>query len=192
MAARTPLLSEYDWGMVPFTIPDDVFPTMPLPGIPGGWPARVHLTLSSGETVFIGTVNALLQLVTTMLRQGQRVIYPSKDVFIALAGPGAKIIVGEMTFQNQKLLSSGCFVYVQGRMEVWARNGSCIYTLDEALQCVGRYRISALPYESTADLVFPTGVHSPRLLVIDFMYNPGVPQSVRFIDDPPRNYSNRR
>ena len=192
MAAPTPLIPEYDMVMVPPTVPDGELPALLIPGLPGAWPAQVNLTLSSGENVYVGTVTALLQLVTLMLRKGQHVIYPSEDVFIALAGPGAKIIVGEMTFQNQKLLSSGCFVYVQGRMEVWARNGSCIYTLDEALQCVGRYRTSALPYENTADLVFPTGVHSPRLLVIDLTYTPAMPQLVEFIDDPPRNYSVRR
>jgi hypothetical protein len=152
---------------------------------------QVHLTLSSGETVYIGTVMALCQLVTTMLRQGQHLICPSEDVFIALAGPGAKIIIGEMTFQNQKLINSGCFTYVQGRLEVWARNGSCIHSLDEALQCVGHYRTSALPYENTADLLFPVGVHSPRLIVVDYAYNAATPQTVTFVDNPPYQFGPR-
>ena len=101
---------------------------------------HVNLTLSSGETVFVGTVQALHQLATTMLRNGQHLVCPSEEIFIALAGPGAKIIVGEMTFQNQKLINSGSFVYAQGRLEVWPRSGSCIHSLDEALQRVGHSR----------------------------------------------------
>ena len=186
MAAPTPLIPQQDI--------EDVWPTVPV-GIPGynvlavpPWPQayeQVHLTLSSGETVYIGTVLALHQLVTTMLRQGQHLICPSEEVCIALAGPGAKIIVGEMTFQNQKLLNSGCLVYVQGRLEVWARNGSCIHSLDEALQCVGHYRTLPTPYEDTGDLLAPLGVHSPRLLVVDYRYSLGKPGAVKFVDDPP-------
>ncbi len=141
--------------------------------------------------MYIGTVLALHQLVTTMLRQGQHVICPSEEVFIALAGPGAKIIIGEMTFQNQKLLNSGCFTYSQGLLEVWARNGSCIHSLDEALQCVGHYRTSALPYEDTGDLLVPTGVHSPRLLVVDHRYRLSNPAAVTFVDSPPFFYATR-
>ena len=158
------------------------------------WPQayeQVHLTLSSGETVYIGTVLALHQLVTTMLRQGQHLICPSEEVFIALAGAGAKIIIGEMTFQNQKLLNSGCLAYTQGRLEVWARNGSCIHSLDEALQCVGHYRTASTPYEDTGDLLAPTGVHSPRLLVVDHRYSVSNPAAVTFVDSPPFFYAPR-
>jgi len=158
------------------------------------WPQayeQVHLTLSSGETVYIGTVLALHQLVTTMLRQGQHLICPSEEVFIALAGAGAKIIVGEMTFQNQKLLNSGCLAYTQGRLEVWARNGSCIHSLDEALQCVGHYRTASTPYEDTGDLLAPMGVHSPRLLVVDHRYSVSNPAAVTFVDSPPFMYGPR-
>ena len=120
-----------------------------------------------------------------MLRQGQHLICPSEEVLIALARPGAKILIGEMTFPNQKLLNSGCLVYVQGRLEVWARNGSCIHSLDEALQCVGHYRTAPTPYEDTADLLAPTGVHSPRLLVVDYRYSVSNPAAVTIVDTPP-------
>ena len=190
MAAPTPLIQEnFD---VEMTVPYGVIPPIPLPGLPvsGGWPAQVHLTLSSGETVYVGTVLAFLQLVTAMLKQGQHVINPSEDIFIALAGPG-KVVIGEMTFQNQKLLNSGCFVYVQGRLEVWASNGSCIYTLDEALQCVGRYRILADPYENTGGLLAPTGVQLPRLLVVDYRYSVANPGAVKFQDIPAFQFAGR-
>ena len=169
MAAPTPLIPQYAVADVPPTLPTGV-PGFNATATPPWLQAytQAYLTLSSGETVYIGTVLALCQLATTMLRQGQHVISPSEEVFIALAGPGAKIIIGEMTFQNQKLLNSGCFTYAQGRLEVWACSGSCIHSLDEALQCVGHYKTSATPYEDTADLLAPTGVHSPRLLVVDY------------------------
>ena len=196
MAAPTPLIPQYLFAAVWPTVPEGI-----LAAIGGGaivfdppWAEaynQVHLTLSSGETVYIGTVLALCQLVTTMLRQGQHLICPSEDVFIALAGPGAKIIIGEMTFQNQKLINSGCFAYVQGRLEVWARNGSCIHSLDEALQCVGHYRTSALAYQDTADLLVPVGVHSPRLIVVDYRYDPANPGAVNFVDDPPLEFGPR-
>jgi len=194
MAAPVPLIPQLAFAAVEPTVPLGVLPRIIPPlGLPP-WPEafnQVHLTLSSGETVYIGTVMALCQLVTTMLRQGQHLICPSEDVFIALAGPGAKIIIGEMTFQNQKLINSGCFAYVQGRLEVWARNGSCIHSLDEALQCVGRYRTAAQPYANTADLLAPVGVHSPRLIVVDYAYSAATPQTVTFVDDPPFQFGPR-
>jgi len=194
MAARTPLIPQQAFGDVEPTVPEGVLPPVIPPAIKPPWLQayqQVHLTLSSGETVYIGTVMALCQLVTTMLRQGQHLICPSEDVFIALAGPGAKIIIGEMTFQNQKLINSGFFVYVQGRLEVWARSGSCIHSLDEALQCVGHYRTLPDPYEDTADLLTPVGVQSPRLIVVDYSYSAAAPQTVTFVDDPPYQFGPR-
>ncbi len=194
MAAPVPLFPQVPLTTIQPTVPLGVLPLIIPPVAFPPWQEayqQAHLTLSSGETVYIGTVMALCQLVTTMLRQGQHLICPSEDVFIALAGPGAKIIIGEMTFQNQKLINSGCFAYVQGRLEVWARNGSCIHSLDEALQCVGHYRTSALPYANTADLLFPVGVHSPRLIVVDYGYSATTPQAVTFVDDPPYQFGPR-
>ena len=194
MAAPVPLIPQLAFAAVEPTVPEGVLPPIIPPAIIPPWLEaynQVHLTLSSGETVYIGTVMALCQLVTTMLRQGQHLICPSEDVFIALAGPGAKIIIGEMTFQNQKLINSGCFAYVQGRLEVWARNGSCIHSLDEALQCMGHYRTSAQPYANTADLLTPVGVHSPRLIVVDYSYSAAAPQTVTFVDNPPYQFGPR-
>jgi hypothetical protein len=196
MAAPVPLFQQYTAAVWP-TVPNGVLNAIG----PGGeyvfnppWPEahnQVHFTLSSGETVYIGTVLALCQLVTLMLRKGQHMICPTEDVFIALAGPGAKIIIGEMTFQNQKLINSGCFVYAQGRLEVWARNGSCIHSLDEALLCVGHHRTSVLPYRNTADLLFPVGVNSPRLIVVDYRYDAATPHVVTFVDDDPFEFGPR-
>jgi hypothetical protein len=194
MAAPVPLIPQLLFAAVEPTVPLGVLPLIPPPAIIPPWPEafnQVHLTLSSGETVYIGTVLALCQLATTMLRQGQHLTSRSEEVFIALAGRGAKTIIGEMTFQNQKLLNSGCLAYTQGRLEVWARNGSCIHSLDEALQCVGHYRTSALPYEDTGDLLVPTGVHSPRLLVVDHRYSVSNPAAVTFVDSPPFRYATR-
>jgi len=194
MAAPVPLIPQLLFAALRPTVPEGVLPPIIPPVAFPPWPEaynQVHLTLSSGETVYIGTVMALCQLVTTMLRQGQHLICPSEDVFIALAGPGAKIIIGEMTFQNQKLINSGCFAYVQGRLEVWARNGSCIHSLDEALQCVGHYRTSAQPYANTADLLAPVGVRSPRLIVVDYAYNPAAPGVVTFVNNPPFHFGPR-
>ena len=191
MTTPTPLIPQLDLIEVYPTIPGGILGLNP--SAPPPWAQayeQVHLTLSSGETVYVGTVLALLQLVTEMLKQGQHVINPSEDIFIALAGP-AKLIIGEMTFQNQKLLNSGCFVYVQGRLEVWARNGSCVYTLDEALQCVGHYRTSPDPYEDTGDLLAPTGVQSPRLLVVDYRYSVANPGAVKFADIPAHSFPGR-
>jgi hypothetical protein len=194
MAAPVPLITQLAFAALRPTVPEGMLNEFGPVVLDPPWAEaynQVHLTLSSGETVYIGTVMALCQLVTTMLRQGQHLICPSEDVFIALAGPGAKIIIGEMTFQNQKLINSGCFAYVQGRLEVWARNGSCIHSLDEALQCVGHYRTAAQPYANTADLLAPVGVHSPRLIVVDYAYNPAAPAVVTFVDNPIRHFGPR-
>ena len=193
MAAPVPLFPQVPLTTIQPTVPLGVLPIAPPTVIEpweGAW-NPVHFTLSSGETVYIGTVLALCQLVTTMLRQGQHLICPTEDIFVALAGPGGKIIIGEMTFQNQKLINNGCFVYVQGQLEVWARNGSCIHLLDEALQCVGHYRTPALPYSNTADLLVPVGVHLPRLIVVDYRYSAANPERVTFVDAAPHQFGIR-
>ena len=143
----------------------------------------VRLTLSAGEVVTFGTVLNMLKLITKMRSMGQYIISPQEDVFVALAG-ATKLIIGEMTFQNQKLLNAGCFVYSQGKLEVHMRSGACIESLDGALACVGHYRTTANAYQSTGDLLVPQGVASPRLIVVDWRYNETTGNTT-FVDDPP-------
>jgi hypothetical protein len=183
--AAAPLIAQQDMAVLPATLPT----LDPFIWVEGD--NHVNLTLSSGETVFVGTVQALHQLATTMLRNGQHLVCPSEEIFIALAGPAAKIVIGEMSFQNQKLIKRGCFVYAQGRLEVWSRCGSCIHSLDEALQCVGHYRTIDHPYATTADLLAPVGAASPRHIVVDWRFDPAHPERVTFVDAVPFNYRPR-
>ena len=90
-----------------------------------------------------------------------------------------------MTLQRQKLINSGCLVYAQVRLEVRSRCGSCIHSLDKALQCVGHYRTIDGPYAATADLLAPVGVASPCLVVVDWRFDPAHPEEVAFVDVVP-------
>ena len=143
----------------------------------------VRLILSTGDTIVFGTVGVLMKLVTRMKRDGQHTISPQEDVFVALAG-STKLVIGEMTFQNQKLLNAGSLAYSQGQLEVHMRAGACIETLDGALACVGHFRQAAAAYASTADLLLPQGVASPRLIVVDYRYSE-VDGGTTFVDAPP-------
>ena len=143
----------------------------------------VRLTLSTGDTVVVGTVLNLCKLVTTMRRNRQHAIFPQEDVGIALAG-ATKLIIYELSFQNQRLFNAGQAVYSQGRLEFNMRSGSCTETVDGALQCVGHYRVTANAYASTADLLVPQGVNSPRMIVVDYKYDETTGGTL-FVDDPP-------
>ena len=101
MAAPTPLIPQYAVADVPPTLPTGV-PGYNATATPPWLQAYnpVHLTLSSGETVYIGTVLALCQLATTMLRQGQHLISPSEEVFIDLAARGDDLSEPEASNQR--------------------------------------------------------------------------------------------
>jgi hypothetical protein len=118
-----------------------------------------------------------------MRRDSQHTIFPQEDVGIALAG-ASKLIVYELTFQNQRLFNSGLPVYSQGQLEFHMRSGSCVETLDGALQCVGHYRVLPNAYASTADLLIPQGVNSPRMIVVDYRYDETT-GGTTFADSPP-------
>ena len=159
----TPLFGDADFVGVPPTLPTGVtVPTNPN--------HLVQLSLSTGDTVVFGTVLNMMKLITKMRLMGVHCISPQEDVFILLAG-ATKMIFGEQTFQNQKLQNAGTAIYSQGKLQFAMRSQSCIQSLDEALACVGHYRTMALQYETTYDLLQPTGVHSPRLIVVDADYD---------------------
>ena len=63
--------------------------------------------------------------------------------------------------------------------------------MDEALQCVGHYRTIDHPYATTADLLTPICVASPRLIVVDWRFDPAHPGRVTFVDAVPFNYGPR-
>ena len=176
MAAPQPLFTDAQLGAYAQTLPVGVL-AAPNPT------HLVRLTLTTGEVVTFGTVSNMLRLITKMRGAGQYIVCPQEDVFVALAG-ATKLIIGEQTFQNQKLLNSGCFCYSQGKLEVHMRSGACVESLDGALACVGHYRAAANAYQSTADLLVPQGYASPRLIVVDYRYDE-TNGGTTFVDDPP-------
>lgn len=143
----------------------------------------VRLTLSTGDTIVFGTVATMMQLITVMRRRGVHTLNPTEDTFVALAG-ATKLVIGEMTFQNQRVQVNGSFQYCQGKLEVLMRQGGCTETLDEALLCAGHYRPLPQPYTSTANLLSVQGVNSPRLIVVDYRYSE-TDGGTTFVDDPP-------
>jgi hypothetical protein len=56
---------------------------------------------------------------------------------------------------------------------------------------VGHYRTAALPYQDTADLLTPVGVHSPRLIVVDLRYDAANLGAVTFVDEVPFEFGPR-
>jgi hypothetical protein len=176
MAVPQPLFTDALLAAVPMTLPVGV-------AAPLNPTHMVRLTLSTGDVVSFGTVQNLMRLVTRMVRDGQHTVCPQEDVFVALAG-ASKLVIGEQTFQNQKLQNAGSFVYTQGRLMVKMRGGACVEDLDGALACVGHFRPTAAPYQSTADLLVPQGIASPRLIVVDYKYNEDG-TGTTFVDAPP-------
>ena len=176
MAVPLPLFSEAQFADVPATLPVGIdAPVNPT--------HMVRLLLTTGEIVTFGSVLTMMKLVTRMRRDGVHTLCPTDDTFLALAG-ASKLVIGEQTFQNQKLQHAGSFAYSQGRLQVMMRSGACVESLDGALACVGHYRPGAASYQSTADLLVPLGAASPRLLVVDYRYNEDG-SGTTFVDDPP-------
>ena len=171
-----PLFSDAQFSGIPATLPVGIdAPTNPS--------HMVRLLLTTGEIVTFGSVLTMMRLITRMRRDGVHTICPTEETFVALAG-ASKLLIGEQTFQLQKLQHAGSFGYSQGRLEVRMRAGACVETLDGALACVGHYRPGPTPYQSTADLLVPLGAASPRLLVVDYRYNEDG-SGTTFVDSPP-------
>lgn len=139
----------------------------PDPGPPGGGSDPVSLTLSDGSTtvVFDQLTTALLCLEFLRLRN-QWLLQASDDIWIAQIG-GVKLLVGEMTLTNQKLLSSFCPVYVGGQTRFNHRTMSQSLSLDDALQALGFFKPSSQIYRGNTDL---TAAPSPHIVVCDFNY----------------------
>ena len=176
MAVPLPLFADAQLGSLPATLPVGIAaPTNPT--------HMVRLQLSTGEIVTFGSVLNMMRLITRMRRDGQHTVCPTEDTFCALAG-ASKLVIGEQSFQLQKLQHAGSFAYSQGRLEVAMHSGACVESLDGALACVGHYRTSTAPYQSTADLLVPLGAASPKLLVVDFRYNEDG-SGTTFVDSPP-------
>jgi hypothetical protein len=117
-------------------------------------------------------------------------MFPSEDVFIARAGP--KLIIGETSFQNQKLLASFCPCYEQGQLGWMQRGTAAILSTDEALQSVGHYRLQAAPYTGTFEMMLPQGNNNPRLIVFDYNYSVTASTATGttvFRDNPPLTFT---
>ena len=176
MAAPAALFTDAQFVGIPATLPVGIdAPVNPT--------HVIRLILSTGDTIVFGTVANVMKLITRMKRDGQHTISPEEDVFVSLAG-STKIVIGKMTFQNQKLLNAGSLAYSQGQLELHMRAGACIESLDTALACVGHFRQAAAAYTSTASLLLPQGVASPRLIVVDYRYSE-VDGGTTFVDTPP-------
>jgi hypothetical protein len=143
----------------------------------------VTLVLSTGEQVQIGSVEELHRLITAMRNQQIWYCMPTEDVIIMLAD-ACKLVIGESTYQLQRLLNTAAPAYVQGQLCWMMRGSAALLSTDEALQHVGHYRKSATPYTSTADLLVPTGSFSPRMLVVDYRYS-AAGGGTTFVDSPP-------
>ena len=150
----------------------------------------VSLVLSTGETVVIGSVGTLMRLFSYMAQNQIWHMFPTEDLWIARAGP--KLIIGESSFQNQKLLASFCPCYEQGQLGWMQRGTAAIVGTDEALQSVGHFRSQATPYTGTFEMMTPLGNNNPRLLVFDYNWSQtagSAAQTTLFKDNPPLTFT---
>ena len=152
---------------------------------------EVSLTLSTGETVLIGSVSECLRLITRLRSWQQWLLTPREDLFIMIAGGGEKLVIAEATNLNQRLVTQFTPTYFQGNL-AWARRGGVVMTTDEALQAVGHFRKSAQAYRSTHDLKTPAGAANPRLVVFDYAWKADsttYTQGTQLSDSPPLYWS---
>jgi hypothetical protein len=151
----------------------------------------VQLTLSTGETVVIGTVATLMRLFTYMAQNQIWHLMPTEDIIIAAAGC-CKLCIMEANFQNQRILAGFCPVYQQGQLGWMQRGTAAILSTDEALQSVGHYRLQTTPYTGTWEMSLPAGNANPRMLVVDYSYSMtavNAAGTTLFKDSPPLTFT---
>jgi len=151
----------------------------------------VQLTLSTGETVVIGTVATLMRLFTYMSQNQIWHLMPTEDIIIMNAG-NVKLVICEANFACQRILAGFCPVYLQGQLGWMQRGTAAILSTDEALQSVGHYRLQTTPYTGTWEMALPAGNANPRMLVVDYNFSSTAGTaagSTLFRDSPPLTFA---
>lgn len=150
----------------------------------------VSLTLSSGQTVQVGTVQVLMTLVRRMRDLGIYYLMPTEDLFVVRVGY-AKLLVCEASFQNQKLLNAGSPCYEGGAVLFNMRSSAQTLSFDDALASVGHYRTLSSPYLSDWQLQQEAGDHNPRIRVVDYRYSvdaSSATQGTQLVDSTPLQF----
>ena len=182
------------------SVPQALFPDGSLDGyaqlIPSGKTVTnpthvVQLTLSTGETVVIGSVATLMRLFTYMSQNQLWHLMPTEDIIIMNAG-NAKLVICEANYACQRILAGFCPCYQQGQLGWMQRGTAAILSTDEALQSVGHYRMQNTPYTGTFEMSIPVGNANPRMLVVDYNYSMtafNAAGSTLFRDSPPLTFT---
>ena len=139
----------------------------------------VTLTLSTGESVNIGTVQTLMRLFDYMGKNQIWHFFPTEDVICVRAGP--KQIWMEAGLAQQKLLAGFCPCYERGQLGWMQRGTAAILSTDEALQSVGHLRLLPTAYTGNYDLSVPGGNASPRMIVFDYNYSQAATDAMQIL-----------
>lgn len=135
----------------------------------------VNIILSNGttETVF-DTVNTSLKCLAFMQSRNQYFLQANEDLMIVNIS-GAKLLIVETTFLNQKLLNSYNLSYSRGKVVLTHRNMSSIENLTDALTSVGYKKSTGTAFLNNYDLETNLSqLERPFLKIVDVKYKANV------------------
>ena len=128
------------------------------------------LILSDGTTQQVWDVLSTgLKLMTYM--NSKNMYYLAANDDITVINCGAKLLVLENTFLNQKLMNTYTFTYHAGKVVGIHRNLSNMVNLTDALVSVGYTKLSATAFANNYDLEGNLAdAERPRIKVFDYYY----------------------
>ena len=140
----------------------------------------INLNMSDGTiTTVFDNIYTGLNTLEFMMSRNQYYLMTSDDVKI-INVDGAKLLILETTFLNQKLMNSFSFHYIRGKVRCIHRNLATIMNLTDALISVGYKKSSSVAFANNYDLQnnLPD-VNRPRIQIFD----------VNYVANPTNNYS---
>jgi hypothetical protein len=131
---------------------------------------NVSITLSDSSSVIIfNSVADGLTCLQFMHSNGLYYLQLSESIMLINIG-GAKMLIVETTFINQKLLNSYHFCYIRGKVRACHRNLSTIKTLTQALESVG-YQLTGTAFTNNYSLQTALTVTTqPNIQIFDLNY----------------------
>ena len=140
----------------------------------------INLNMSDGTiTTVFDNIYTGLNTLEFMMSRNQYYLMASDDVMI-INVDGAKLLILETTFMNQKLMNSFPFHYIRGKVRCIHRNLATIMNLTDALISVGYKKSSSVAFANNYDLQnnLPD-VNRPRIQIFHANY----------VANPTNNYS---
>jgi len=131
----------------------------------------INLNMSDGTiTTVFDDIYTGLNTIEFMMSRNQYYLMASDDVMI-INVDGAKLLILETTFLNEKLMNSFSFHYIRGKVRCIHRNLASIMNLTDALISVGYKKSTSTAFANNFDLqeTLVDG-NRPRIQIFDLNY----------------------